>query len=263
MSCQDCEQTIRTRLSSWPDIVENAPAALPDFVSQSFDHESTVPIAVVCIDDCLAMLGATRYALDRYCAVGTEHRSQGDEMGAVFFEKYYLDDVALRLYSAAEHLANAILALVESTNDDLVGIGGSSQWERVRKYMNREHAALQITRAITELRQSRAWRFTMGYRGNWVHNQPPNVAGLGVRYERKKRWQGSSDGTTRRLMIGRGDAPKHTIGDVADAFIQAFADFLPVYETVVESYRRILTEAGIDDENGRLTTILGNRSLAP
>ena len=240
-----CFEKMESRFPQWERLWDRTPKLLPDFISQGFYPESTVPIGAICITDCMHTLGAARYALDRYCEVGEENRSIGDEPSAVFFERFYLDDVALRLYSAAEHLANGILAMLELDASAVAEFKTPSQWERVRQYLNKDQPGSNFMIALGNLRSSTAWRFTMGYRGRWVHNQPDLVAGLGILYERKKRWQSSTDGSHRVVDVGTGDAPKHSSEKLAELFGQAFAGFLTVVETVVDAYFIILEDAGI------------------
>lgn len=240
-----CLNTIYNQLLHWEALPGRIRGLMPDWISQAFHYDSTIPITAVCLRDCMEKLGGARYALDRYCEVGSLHRAQAQEIHATFFERYYLDDVAFRLYSAAENLADGILFRFEVTDVDLAEFRNTgSQWERCRKYLNKQHPTSTITLAVSALRRSSAWRFTMGYRGRWVHNQPDTVAGLGLMYERKKRWTSGDDGT-RRLVIGPGDTPKQTTGGLANIFTQAFADLVPVVDTVISEYELVLEQAGV------------------
>ena len=48
-----------------------------------------------------------------------EHKAPPNESAATFFVRYYSDDAALRLYSAAEHLANGIIMMLELSKQEL------------------------------------------------------------------------------------------------------------------------------------------------
>jgi hypothetical protein len=207
-------------------------------------------------------LGAALYALIRYCKVGAEHRARSAEMDAVFFEVYYLDDVVLRLYSAAEHLANALIMMLGITDADLAPYQRTaSQWEKVRKYLNSARHGQALTNACNKLRRSGAWRFAMSYRGRWVHNQPPPVAGLGISYRRKRRWKQSTDGKTYSLSFGEGDPPEHRTADMGEHCLQAFADFLKVLEVVTEEYYQLLADCGIKETPEGLSLTIGDRRI--
>jgi hypothetical protein len=155
---ESCCREVEKRLPGWVPLQDRIVALTPEYLSLAFPCESDAPIAAVCLNDCVDTLGAALYALGRYCEVGAEHRARGADMAAVFFEIYYLDDVALRLYSAAEHLANALIMMLGITDADLAPHQGASQWEKVRKYLNLARPGQTLTNACNVLRRSRAWR---------------------------------------------------------------------------------------------------------
>lgn len=87
----------------------------------------------------------------------------------------------------------------------------------------------------------------MAYRGKWVHHQPPTVAGMGLVYRRRRRWEVPDDGKKRSLLVGPGDSPEHTIEELADTFSQAFADILTPLEATVDHFYGILEEVRITE----------------
>jgi hypothetical protein len=257
---ESCRRKIEKRLTGWVPLQNRIVALTPDHLSLAFPYESDVPIAAVCLNDCVDTLGAACYALGRYREVSAEHRARGAEMAAVFFEVYYLDDVVLRLYSAAEHLANALIMMLGVTDADLAPYQGTaSQWEKVRTYLNSARPDQTLTNACNKLRGSHAWRFAMSYRGRWVHNQPPTVAGLGITYRRARPWKQSPDGKTASLSFGGGDPPEHRTVDIGERCLKAFADFLKVLEVVTGEYYQILADCGIKETPGGLSLNIGNR----
>jgi hypothetical protein len=88
----------------------------PDFISIGFPPKSDIPIAAVCLQDATSMLEEARYALLEaleHIVWHREKREPPNESDAVFFGKFYADDAALRIYAAGEHLANAIVNMLE------------------------------------------------------------------------------------------------------------------------------------------------------
>ena len=87
-----------------------------DFVSIIFSPESSIPVATVCLQDATHTLAEARYALHEYFAHKIWYGQKAEprsEMSTVFFSRFYIDDAALRLYSANEHLTNAIIFMLE------------------------------------------------------------------------------------------------------------------------------------------------------
>jgi hypothetical protein len=99
----------------------------------------------------------------------------------------------------------------------------------------------------------------MSYRGRWVHNQPPTVAGLGITYRRERRWKPSTDGKTYSLSFDGGDPPEHRTAEMGERWLQAFADFLKVLEVVTEEYYQILADFGIKEPPEGLRLKIGDR----
>ena len=106
-----------------PNVVDVRTASLylqPDLISMGFPTGSTIPIASVCLQDATSALEEARYALFEALAHIVWHREKCEppnETFAVFFGKFYADDAALRIYAAGEHLANAIINMLEITKE--------------------------------------------------------------------------------------------------------------------------------------------------
>src|SRR5215218_1723998 len=117
--------TARTIESQLPNVKDVRKAALqlqPDFISFGFPPGSTIPIAAVCLHDVTATLQEVRHALFQslaYILWYREREDPPDEHKAVFFGRFYVDDAALRLYAAGEHLAEAIVCMLEISSSAL------------------------------------------------------------------------------------------------------------------------------------------------
>ncbi|MDQ3819990.1 MAG: hypothetical protein M3362_20265 [Acidobacteriota bacterium] len=114
------------------------------------------------------------------------------ERTAIHFTRFYADDVTLRLYAAGEHLANAIIDMMEIKARSLIPYKKKriSRQIIVWEYIKREEPKHAITQAIKKLAQSKEWLATLEYRNAWVHGKPPIVKGLGIQYDRRQtRWE--------------------------------------------------------------------------
>ncbi len=192
----------------------------PDFISIGFHPGSRIPIAAVCLQDVTATLQEVRHALFEALAYILWYREIADppnEHLAIFFGRFYVDDAALRLYAAGEHLAEAIVCMLEIESRDLKKYRktgrhddlGSKQ-SALGKYLLAELPNHPITKAVSELISSKEWLPTIRYRDVWVHSKPPIIDGTGISYERRNRLQVSA--TTIGVSFGGGDAPQYTVG---------------------------------------------------
>jgi hypothetical protein len=233
-------------------------ALTPDLISVQFDHECTIPVAVVCLQDAFDTLLAARYALSELHAhriwYGQE-REDPDELLAAFFGRFYAEDTALRLYSAGEHLANAIVFMLEISDEELSKHRTQSrvsQQSIVGHYLVADRPRDPVTKAVTTLAQSQAWRDTLAYRNRLVHEQPPTVKGLGIVYNRRKRWKASRSGKQYKLGIGGGDEPDYSVDDLLSFIQPASFAFTSALTAVVDHYIEFLGHYGITVENAKL-----------
>jgi len=237
----------------------------PDIISMKFGHLSRVPHASVCLNDSLSALGEATYALRESFAHEVWYKEEAEytnETTANYFIRYYADDVALRLYSASEHLANAII--------DFLPIGKksflrhqkklSSIQSTVGKYLMRQRPKLPISISISELVKNSAWTETITYRNNWVHSQPPLVSGLGVQWLRKTRWsEVIKDGivTGHRIDLGGlGDKPSYSPQQLRSIVAQALVAFLNTFECVSDFYIAVLVKNGIIIDGSKVSVKL-------
>jgi len=161
----------------------------PDIISMKFNHKSTIPIAAVCLKDTIKILSEARYALREIHINKIYHLEkvkEPNELASVYFSKFYADDIALRLYAAAEHLACSIMYMLEIKMNEIKNekrkntkISNSSV---LGKYLLKTMPTHTISKAISKLINSEDWTKTLEYRNKWVHEQPPLVEGLGIVY---------------------------------------------------------------------------------
>ncbi len=221
----------------------------PDFISIKFKPDSTISTAAVCLQDTVNALAEARYALCEALAHKIwylEKSDQKNESAAVFFSRFYIDDIALRLYSAGEHLAEAIVDMLEISKNEL------KQYDKKRvcrqaivgNYLRKEKPAHSITTAVLKLAGSSEWQEAIEYRDEWVHSQPPLVKGLGIVYKRDQRWKLSDSGNSDELGLGGGDEPEYSVDDLLKFVQPALFKFTETVNVVFQHYIELLKNHG-------------------
>jgi len=217
-----------------------------DLISTKFKSDSNFSIAAVCFQDVSRTLLESRYALLESFAHKIwylEKTSPPDEINAVFFSRFYVDDAVLRLYSAAEHLAKAVVFIFDIGDENIKNNRAGSRFKTVRKILLQTESTHVITKTIDELYSSEIWKTMISYRDDWVHNQPPIISGIGMAFERKRRWKVSNN--IGKLGISNGDAPKYSIDDLLGFAAPALIDFSTKLNIIVEFYVKELEKKGI------------------
>jgi len=196
----------------------------PDLISAHYGPDSDVPIATVCLRDAADYIQESRYALKQCISsrvLYVEEAEPPNEISANFFGRFFADGAILRLYSCAEHIANCIHFFLPITDDELRRYRGdryTSMAATIGRFLTNERPNHPITHAVLRLVESDYWQFVCQYRNQWVHDQRPAIRGLGVFYERRRRWEISDEGHA-MLGIGTGDQPPLTL-DTSVARIQ-------------------------------------------
>ncbi|MGH7389689.1 MAG: hypothetical protein ACREM3_09570 [Candidatus Rokuibacteriota bacterium] len=261
MTRGDLSPEVQARIDSLlPDPMRRGDDILslsPDMISAAFDPDSDVPIASVCLLDALRTMSAARYALFESHAHGIYYRevaSPPQEMMAVWFEQFYVQDAAHRLYGAAEDIAEALIMMLEVSPARLQKFKGRavSQQAAVGRLLLEDHPALAITGSIKALTESTAWTATMSYRGRLVHEQPPLVGGLGIVQSRQRRWRKTDNGG-RYLAFGGGDLPEFDTATLITTCRDALEALLTAWDDSLHAFMEVLREkGGIVLENGTL-----------
>ncbi|MGO9274718.1 MAG: hypothetical protein ACLQOO_31575 [Terriglobia bacterium] len=105
-----------------------------------------------------------------------------------------------------------------------------------------------ISVAVASFGRSPEWNKTMSFRHRWVHDQPSIVAGMGMAFKRRNRWEEvkNAGGNTIGFKIsgGGGDEPEFSIDDVLRFVLAAFAQFVGLLELVVAHFEALLAETG-------------------
>lgn len=233
-----------------PDILSGA--LHPDG-TYAFPPESSVPVASVCLQDAVHTLKEARYALSEVFTHQIwylEKRDSPNEMAAAYFGRFYAADAALRLYSAGEHLANAIIMMLEISDEDLKPYKQKGKQERISQqsivghFLKAQKPHHPITEAVNKLVDSKDWRDTIDYRNKWVHEQPPTVKELGIVYKRGRRWKPLPNEKGYTLGVGGGDAPEYSVDGLVGFINPAMFKFTDTLTSVVKFYTELLKDAG-------------------
>jgi hypothetical protein len=246
------EETLKAIADTLPDIGDpHAILALnPQLISMQYPHASLVPVAAPCFHDTWHALWAAAYALHEALAERiwySEKRVPPGPMEATFFSRFFADDCALRLYAAGEHLAAAIVYMLE-IQEPLLKTSArrvTSRQARVARFLKKSYPATPVGQVVVTLGKSKDWTAAMKHRNDWVHSQPPPVAGLGVVFRRERRWQTASDGTTWTMPLGAGDPPAITLDSLLATLQGAIRDFAHVLHVVRDEYLADLAIHGI------------------
>ena len=239
-------RSIERKLPRLSRLVETVSTLSPDFISMGFKPNSTIPVASVCLRDATDVLCDVKYALfEAYAHKRWYEKDQPKESNwvGIHFARFYADDACLRLFSAGEHLAAAIINMYELSKRDLRkhnGHGrGVSMLSRVSSYMIAEEPPNPLTRSLEELVTSKAWQSAVDYRNEWVHTQPPLIAGVGIVYKRRNRWITSDGGVS--LTFGGGDKPDILVNDLLEFVGRSTMLFSKASRATVRSYVRMLS----------------------
>ncbi|MGB2768375.1 MAG: hypothetical protein WBC88_01455 [Candidatus Zixiibacteriota bacterium] len=210
----------------------------PDSMCIGFGSGSDIPVAAICFLDTVDVLRDARIALHECYAHGIyyrQYKDPPDEKAAVFTEKFFLDDIALRLYAAAEHLANAMIFMLELTDNDLEPYKAerASKQSIVGNYLAKELPCHPVTKAVVKVDQCKEWRLSRAYRGRWVHHQPPTVEGLGIVYRRRSRWQRDPKTGKMIVRLGAGDKPEYSTKQVREFLEKGFRELIGATEACI------------------------------
>jgi hypothetical protein len=184
-------QRINEELPDTRPLFSKAISLCPDLISMAVvtsggRQDSIFPVAAICLHDVAYTLNEVRLALKEAlsCRLYYLERTSPPNMNrAVFFSKYYIDDAALRIYAMGEHLAKAILYMLELKVDDMPKQAEKTSLQsRVGNFLKDQMQDHPLTKAVTGLVNDSNWGKTIGYRNIWVHDQPPIVEGTGERY---------------------------------------------------------------------------------
>jgi len=209
-----------------------------DLLAIKLGPKSKIDISLVNLRDASEVACEVEYAL--YEALSYYVRLNGsDEQDRNLFvqrSKFYIDDAALRLYAAAEHIANFIQnfwAIESSKLEQYKKDNRTSFASTIGTFLISEMPYLEITQAIKDLASEPNWQKTILYRNRWVHEQPPLLKEMGMAYKRKPRWKKTHDGNY-ALGIGLGDTADYTLDELVEMVLSAYSKFAILLEKTAD-----------------------------
>lgn len=247
------DETIKQISNELPDLENLGMAVMklvPDFIISKYSDESYIPVAAVCLQDTLNVLLQIRIGLNecfQHKIWYQEKCNPPNEELTIIYVRFYIDGIVSRLYAAAEHLANAIICILDLSDDQLeeYRYDRVSQQSIVGHYLANEQSDHPITKAVLMLVSSNNWKNAIAYRNNLIHEQPPTISGLGTVYKRHRRWVRSEEGTYINLGLGGGDDAEYSIDELLEFVKSAVFLFVDLFEKVVDFYIELINKRGI------------------
>lgn len=247
------DETIKQLSKELPDIENlgmDVMKLAPDRISIKFSPDSYIPVAAVCLQDTLNALLQVRIGLNECLQHKIWYREKCDppnEELVVLYMRFYLEGIVSQLYAAGEHLANAIIFMLNLSDEQLEEYKNNrvSQQSIVGHYLANEQSDHPITEDVILLASSKDWNRAMDYRNKLVHEQPPSIKGLGSIYKRHRRWVRSEDETSFKLGLGVGDDAEYSIDELLEFVQPAIFQFVDLFEKVVYFYLDLINKEGI------------------
>jgi hypothetical protein len=221
------------------DIYEVVSSLRPDFLSINYPHESRIPIASVCLVDAWLCLKQTQFALHNY-----------NEVKSPFKKEYFLEDIAVRLYSTAEHIANALQFIFEIDDKDLNAYQEkrTSKQIAIGRYLinnMNDHPIAHVLK--NNFNNNIDWNKTIDYRSAVVHDQPPIIEGGIKKFNRKPKWK-NSDGS---IHLGISfdvvcDEHDYTMNELESFLMVSYTNMINTCNAVIKYYLTILKQSGFE-----------------
>ena len=247
------KSSISAKLPNLDDLLRVSVYLDAEWDSRRFGHEPMIPIAGVCLRNAISMLSMSRFAVYEayahriwYC----EHAARDNaKLYALWLGRFFADDAALRLYVVGEYLADAIIIMLRISDDDLKPYREKymSHQTVIGNYLGTKLPEHEITKAVVRLKSTPEWKWIRDYRDEWVHEQPPLMAGLGRQFNREPKWKpvkGASIPQRALSITSEGDPPKYTVDDLLNNAQSALFAVTETITTLLEYYSQLVRNEG-------------------
>jgi hypothetical protein len=210
--------------------------------------DSNLQGAIVCLTDAGKKFSFLQFTLFEALACLAWYRRfspQSSEKEVIVTGKYYLDYATQLLYAIGEDISWFIIFLLnieEAINTYFKSSDGKKKLKNMRLvskmgkvgiYLHENMEANEITNIVIRLKNDPNWKKALKYRGDWVHNGPPNIKGLGNEFVRKNKICIDKNGN-KVTYIGA-QKQKYTIDQWVDitlhateALTSALSDFIEI-----------------------------------
>jgi len=220
-----------------------------DWIDHLGGPKSNLPIARVCLEDALSFACQAEYALTQAYAhliwFQKESSDAPNESCAHHYCRFYVDDAILRLFSAAEHVANFIVVSLNISKDELKSEKDGNTRSRavtVGKYLAKQMPDSPITKIVNCL-HSEEWELLRKYRNDWIHNKPQILDSPGLDYRRKNRWVTVAG--MKMVALGGQQAPDQTLDNILEKMFKASRDFSGALSKLTDIFFQELESLGI------------------
>lgn len=236
-----CIEAVDAKLDSYKHLMTRVTKVVPTAVAAQFPYDSRMSEGLVCLQDAKTSIGQALYGLHEYCA-RLRDLAPPDEAEAfrlAWEQRFYVEDTAMRLYSAAEHTAEAIACLAAFDRAHVNSQKGVSQWVKVRRAVARASSWRPLHESMCTLQRSQHWKRSIEYRHAVVHQQPPLLGGSGLAWSRRNPWTVHPDGS-RAIVFRLGDLPRAKAYEIHADLRDALAGLIDVATLVLENYWVVL-----------------------
>ncbi len=221
-----------------------------DWLDHLAGPKSSLPISKICLLDAIKVASQANYALGQSYAhmawFKTECPNAPQNSSAHHYGRFYADDAILRLYAAAEHVANFVVTFLSIPQKDFAKHRKEDKQTAmavsVGQYLIKQKPTHPVTSIINNLK-SNEWEFVWKYRNSWVHNKPPTLDSPGVDYKRVNRWR--QIGNIYSLGIGTNYVPEYALDNLLNSTLQATWDFSKALTSLTDLYFQEIESLGI------------------
>jgi hypothetical protein len=245
------ELDINAKLPNLDELLEFSVYVNPYWDSMKIGLNPEIPIAGVCIKDAITMLQASHFALhEAYAHQLWYNRHPGEsELWGRWFQRFFADDAALRMYAVAEYLAEAIRIMLRISEEDLKPFKKqvTSRQAILGSYLITKLPEHQVAKIADRLRSTPEWKWTRDYRDDWVHEQPPLIEGFGSQFNREPKWKPVEGASIpqRYLPFGvKADSHRYTVDELVNNVQGALFAIVEMTAALVRYYSELLKNEG-------------------
>jgi hypothetical protein len=237
----------------WEEILDKIPVKIREIDDKMMDLDidrlafrgsayGWLQEAIVCLKDASDTSNMALYSLQEAYAHLEWYRNhdqiENARIKGFFWAKFHIDNAILRLYPAAEDLAEFVMIFMKIDKKKIDGYRNISKASKIGKYLASNCPNDPITVLLRQLINDENWKETREYRNKWVHEQPPSCNGMGIVYNRGKRWANFGSGG-KMYSLGAGDKPDWKIDDLISTVTKAMDALAHTLEGL---YNMVLSE---------------------
>jgi hypothetical protein len=213
----------------------------PEPITQHLAPDNRVTIGVVCVNDAYDYLKEAWWLLhNAFCFHAYIENCRENEY--IFIPRIYTDDTCLRLYSSAEHLASAIVAILGIDRKNFKSDKQKALAVRLGKYFLAEHPNHKLSAPIKKLISSEQWKTVILWRNNWVHNKRI-ISTERPEYKRHNLWT-RKDKTTFEISMGpkRQTASDYHLAEILQTILTALNTYIVCFHEIIAFLKEFICD---------------------